>query len=67
MQKGLDKWGGKTFRNFKNKLSKLCKDLDWLRLSSMGMGPCKEERDVVAEINKVLDQEEIWIKQRSRV
>jgi hypothetical protein len=33
----------------------------------MGRGPSKEERDVMAEINKVLAQEEIWIKQRSRV
>jgi hypothetical protein len=32
----------------------------------MGRGPSKEERDVMAEINKVLAQEEIWIKQRSR-
>lgn len=60
MQKGLDKWGDKTFGNFKNKLSTLRKDLDRLRLSSMGRGPSKEERDVMAEINKVLAQEEIW-------
>jgi hypothetical protein len=33
----------------------------------MGRGPSKEERDLVANINKVLLQEEIWLKQRSRV
>jgi hypothetical protein len=67
MQKGLDDWGVKTFGNFKQKLLQLRKQLDRLRLSSMGRGPSKEERELVANINKVLLQEEIWIKQRSRV
>jgi hypothetical protein len=63
MQKGLDGWGAQTFGNFKQKLSQLRKQLDRLRLSSMGRGPSKEERDLVANINKVLLQEEIWLKQ----
>ena len=38
-----------------------------MRRISLGRGPSPEEKKIMERINEVLFQEEIWIKQRSRV
>lgn len=66
-QQGLQTWGSQTFGNFKNKLAELRKNLERARCGSMGRGPSIEERRLSERIKEVLLQEEIWVKQRSRV
>ncbi|KAK1661182.1 hypothetical protein QYE76_049341 [Lolium multiflorum] len=67
MQNGLSSWGTATFGDFKKKLSNLRRELDRVRRISLGRGPSPEEKKIMERINEVLFQEEIWIKQRSRV
>lgn len=67
MQNGLSSWGTATFGDFKKKLNNLRRELDRVRRISLGRGPSSEEKKIMERINEVLFQEEIWIKQRSRV
>jgi hypothetical protein len=67
LQSGLSSWGTTTFGDFKKKLSNLRRELDRVRRISVGRGPSLEEKRIMESINEVLIQEEIWIKQRSRV
>jgi hypothetical protein len=67
LQSGLSSWGASTFRDFKKKLGNLRRVLEQVRRVSMGRGPSMEEKRIMERINGVLYQEEIWIKQRSRV
>jgi hypothetical protein len=67
LQSGLSSWGTATFGDFKKKLGNLRRELERVRRFSMGRGPSTEEKRIMERINEVLYQEEIWIKQRSRV
>jgi hypothetical protein len=67
METNLSSWGNNTFGNFKNRLSVLRKALERARRASVHSGPSPEERKIFEKINEVLDQEEVWIRQRSRV
>jgi hypothetical protein len=67
MQTGMNSCGTKTFGNFKHKLTVLRKDLERLRHRSVHTGPSHEEKKLTEKIKEVLYQEEVWIRQRSRV
>jgi hypothetical protein len=47
-------------RNLRNKL-------EHLRTGSKGRGPSEEEKAIVKKLKRALHQEEIWMKQRSRI
>lgn len=55
------------FRNLAKKVRKLQKNLERLRTASIGRGPSTEELSVAAQLQEALRQEEIRMKQRSRV
>jgi hypothetical protein len=67
MQEGLQKWGSNTFGNFKKKLADLRRNVERVWRRSLGTGPSQEEKRLVERIKEVLYQEEVWIKQHSRV
>lgn len=67
VQKDLGAWGEREFGNLSKKVCKLQKCLERLRGSSMGRGPSEEELVVASQLREALRQEEIWLKQRSRV
>jgi predicted RNA binding protein with dsRBD fold (UPF0201 family) len=49
------------------KVRKLQQKLDKLRRQSVGRGPATEEKSIVKQLREALRQEEIWMRQRSRV
>lgn len=67
VQKDLGAWGEREFRNLSKKVRKLQKRLERLRSVSMGRGPTEEELAVASQLREAMRQEEIWLKQRSRV
>jgi hypothetical protein len=67
MQGELANWGKSNLGNFKEKLAKLRQELGRARMKSVGRGPSQEEKNIMGWINRVLHQEEIWIKQRARI
>ncbi|KAM0927378.1 hypothetical protein ACQ4PT_002847 [Festuca glaucescens] len=67
MQNTLSTWGAREFGSLRQKVRKLQKNLERLRTSSVGRGPCVEELSVAAKLKEALRQEEVWMKQRSRV
>lgn len=67
VQENLGSWGEREFGNLAKKVRKLQKNLERLRMASVGQGPNEEEKAVAAQLREALRQEEIWIKQRSRV
>jgi hypothetical protein len=67
MKTALDVWGTANFGNFKKNLDNLRKELERVRMQSVGRGPLSEEKKLMERINDTLYQEEIWIKQRSRI
>jgi hypothetical protein len=67
MQGELATWGKSNLGNFKEKLAKLRQELGRARMKSVGRGPSQEEKNIMGWINRVLHQEEIWIKQRARI
>ena len=67
VQKDLGAWGEREFGNLSKKVCKLQKRLDRLRSVSMGRGPTEEELAVASQLREAMRQEEIWLKQRSRV
>jgi hypothetical protein len=67
MQGELATWGKSNLGNFKEKLAKLRQELGRARMKSVGWGPSQEEKNIMGRINRVLHQEEIWIKQRARI
>jgi hypothetical protein len=67
VQKDLGAWGEREFGNLSKKVRTLQKRLERLRSSSMGRGPSQEELSVSSQLREALRQEEIWLKQRSRV
>ena len=64
---GLQTWSTATFGNFKKKLTNLRRELDRVRRGSVGRDPSGEENKIMESINEVLYQEEVWLKQRTRV
>ncbi|KAM0859687.1 hypothetical protein ACQ4PT_047052 [Festuca glaucescens] len=67
MQASLSMWGAKEFGCLARKVRKLRQKLERLRGCSVGRGPTDEERAVVKQLREALRQEEIWMRQRSRV
>ena len=67
VQKDLGAWGEREFGNLQKKVRCLQKRLDRLRSVSMGRGPNEEENAVASQLREAMRQEEIWLKQRSRV
>jgi hypothetical protein len=67
MQESLSSWGAKDFGCLAGKGRKLRQKLDRLRGRSVRRGPTDEEKAIVKQLRETLRQEEIWMKQRSRV
>ena len=67
VQTQLGAWGNREFGNMQKKVRRLQARLDRLRRASMGRGPTEEEKSVAKQLREALRQEEIWLKQRSRV
>ena len=67
VQNDLGTWGQREFGNLAKKVRKLQQRLDRLRSTSLGRGPTEEEKAVESQLREALRQEEIWLKQRSRV
>lgn len=67
LQGKLSKWGAEEFGCLARTVRKLRQKLTRLRANSMGRGPSDEEKAVVKKLRQSLHQEEIWMKQRSRV
>ncbi|XP_073355332.1 uncharacterized protein [Aegilops tauschii subsp. strangulata] len=67
VQSELGAWGHKEFWNMERRVRKLQKRLERLRTAAIGCGPNDEERVVASQLREALRQEEIWLKQRSRV
>ena len=67
MQSTLTEWGAAEFGCLARKIHKLRSRLDKLRGQSIGRGPSVEELSVAKQLREALRQEEIFLKQRSRV
>ncbi|KAM0866346.1 hypothetical protein ACQ4PT_042693 [Festuca glaucescens] len=67
MQTNLSSWGAKEFGDLARKGRKLRQKLERMRSRSVGRGPTDEEKAIVKQLRETLRQEEIWMKQRSRV
>jgi hypothetical protein len=67
MQNKLSTWGAKEFGCLARKARKLRQKLYNLRSRSVGRGPTDEEKAITKKLREVLRQEEIWMRQRSRV
>ncbi|KAE8804217.1 hypothetical protein D1007_19788 [Hordeum vulgare] len=67
LQHDLSLWGAKEFGCLLRKIRKLRDRLNRLRLRSLGRGSSAEEKDFSAQLKLTLKQEEIWMRQRSRV
>ena len=67
MQQKLEPWGKKEFGCLARTVRKLQRKLDKLQRQSVGRGPSEEEKITVAKLREALRQEEIWLRQRSRV
>uniref|UniRef100_A0A0A9A9B2 Uncharacterized protein n=1 Tax=Arundo donax TaxID=35708 RepID=A0A0A9A9B2_ARUDO len=61
------RWSSKAFGNIQRNLSKLRRQLEICHKQSLYTGPSKQELKIMDKINQLLYQEEIWMKQRSRV
>lgn len=67
VQEKLGAWGDREFGNITKKVQKLQKNMERLRAASIGRGPNAEELSVAAQLQETLRQEEVWLKQRSRI
>jgi hypothetical protein len=67
LQGKLSAWGAEEFGCLTRTVRNLRKKLDRLRVGSLGRGPSDEEKIVVKKLKRALHQEEIWMKQCSRV
>jgi hypothetical protein len=67
MQNKLSTWGAKEFGCLARKARKLRQKLNNLHSRSVGRGPTDEEKATTKKLHEVLRQEEIWMRQRSRV
>lgn len=67
LQRKLEPWGAQEFGCHARTVRQLQKKLDKLRRRSIGRGPSDEEKHTVIKLREALRQEEVWIKQRSRV
>lgn len=67
LQKELEPWGAKEFGCLARTVRQLQKKLDKLRRQSIGRGPSDEEKATVIKLREALRQEEVWLRQRSRV
>lgn len=66
-QAGLKVWGAENCGNIQRRLARLRKDLERCRKKSLFSGSSHGEKKLIEKINELLFQEEIWIKQWSRV
>jgi predicted RNA binding protein with dsRBD fold (UPF0201 family) len=67
LQNKLSVWGSEEFGSLARTVQKLRSKLDRLRSNSVGRGPSDEERAAVKKLRSALHQEEIWMRQCSRV
>ncbi|KAE8774310.1 hypothetical protein D1007_53336 [Hordeum vulgare] len=67
VQTHLGSWGQPEFGNMAKKVRKLQQRLERLQHASLGRGLTVEEKAVANQLREALRQEEVWIKQRSRV
>jgi hypothetical protein len=67
LQIKLSDFGAKEFGLLARTIRNLRQKLDRLRRNSMGCGPSDEEKATMKKLKQALHQEEIWMKQRSRV
>ncbi|XP_073362819.1 uncharacterized protein [Aegilops tauschii subsp. strangulata] len=67
MQVELGTWGAREFGCLAKTVKKLQKKLELLRAQTVGRGPSNEEKATVIKLREALRQEEVWMRQRSRV
>jgi hypothetical protein len=67
LQNDLEPWSVQEFGCLPRKVRKLKQKLESLRCRSVGRGPTEEEKSIVKQLREALRQEEVWMRQRSRV
>jgi len=67
VQRSLQEWGLNVFGSVRRTLARLRNDLERVRARSIGSGPTRKERRLMARISELLSREEIMEKQRSRL
>lgn len=67
LRQELEPWGKKEFGCLARTVRQLKKKLEKLCARSVGRGPSDEERCTIAKLREALRQEEVWLRQRSRV
>lgn len=67
LQDSLQVWERNIFGSVRKNLVKLRRELENIRSRSIGMGPSRAERRIMAKISELLTREEIMEKQRSRL
>nr|XP_051229397.1 uncharacterized protein LOC127347221 [Lolium perenne] len=67
VQEKFSVWGSKEFGDLSRKVRKLLERLNNLHRRSVGRGPNEEEKAIVKQLREALRQEEIWIRERSRM
>jgi hypothetical protein len=67
LQGKLSTLGAEEFGSLARTVRKLRQKLDRLRQCSMGRGPSDEEKAVVKKLRRALHQEEVWMRQCSRI
>ena len=67
IQSDLGSWGSREFGSLAKTVKTLRQKLDRIRRQSVGRGPSDEEKRTMLKLREALQQEEIWMRQRSRV
>lgn len=67
VQRSLQEWELNVFGSVRRTLARLRNDLERVRARSIGSGPTRKERRLMARISELLSREEIMEKQRSRL
>ena len=67
LQTDLGSWGAQEFGSLAKTIRGLQQKLERIRRQSIGRGPSEEERKTVVKLREALHQEEVWMRQRSRV
>lgn len=67
MHEGLHEWDRRILKKSQKRLRKLQRDLEWVMRGPMSDENEENKKHITAEIEMVLNQEEIYYKQRARV
>lgn len=67
LRRTLVPWGAKEFGCLTRNVRQLQKKLNKLRSQNIGQGPSDEEKCTMKKLQEAMQQEEMWMKQHSRV